>query len=160
MLVSGPRQWEWKSPYPLDTHHAVRSLRGVFIFLFVCLFWWHLWHVEVPEPGLEPMPVQRPLPLQWQHQICNPLHHKTTPQEVFLSVGFVIIKLRWDQQLRSQLPLKRQLVAHNSKRRRCTIPHRTPQESTRVEQDAEGVRGHYGVGIFNVISIGKARQTG
>jgi len=43
------------------------------------LFVWPCtWHVEVPGPGIEPLPVTKPL--QWQHQILNPLCHKRTPK--------------------------------------------------------------------------------
>ena len=41
------------------------------------LFWPCPRHAEVPRPGIEPQ--QQLEPLQWQHQILNPLHHKGTP---------------------------------------------------------------------------------
>ena len=44
-----------------------------------CFFLVYLWHVEVPEPGIEPVPQQRPEPLQQQCWILNPLHHKGNP---------------------------------------------------------------------------------
>ena len=38
------------------------------------------WHVQVPRPGNEPVPQQRPTPQQWQCQILNPLNHQKLPR--------------------------------------------------------------------------------
>ena len=35
-----------------------KSFPGLVIFFFFFFFWLHLWHVEVPEPGIEPVPQQ------------------------------------------------------------------------------------------------------
>ena len=40
-------------------------------------FWPYPWHMEVPRPGIKPMPQQQPEPLQWQHWILNALLHKS-----------------------------------------------------------------------------------
>ena len=42
------------------------------------IYWPCLSHVEVPMPGIKPVPQQWPKPLQWQNQIFNLLHHKRT----------------------------------------------------------------------------------
>ena len=42
----------------------------IFSFLFVCLFWPHSWHVEIPWPGIEPVPQLQ------QRQILNMLCHR------------------------------------------------------------------------------------
>ena len=36
------------------------------------------WHVEVPRPGIEPVPQQQLELQQWQYLILNLLHHKRT----------------------------------------------------------------------------------
>ena len=51
-----------------------------FLSFFSFLFLLHLWHMEVPVPGTEPMPLQWPKLLQWQHWILNPLCHRRTPE--------------------------------------------------------------------------------
>lgn len=43
----------------------------------VC-FGLHLWHVDVPGPGIKPMPHQWSKPLQWQCWILNPPCHNGT----------------------------------------------------------------------------------
>ena len=45
------------------------------------------------------------------------------------------------------------------KRRGDTTSHRATQEITHMVQEAEGVRGIYGVGVFIVVSIGKPRPS-
>ena len=48
--------------------------------LMICLFFFFfLQHVEVPRPGIEPVPKQQPEPLQWQYHILNLLSHTGTP---------------------------------------------------------------------------------
>ena len=37
-------------------------LVGFFVCLFVFCFFWHLWHVEVSEPGIEPVPQLQAVP--------------------------------------------------------------------------------------------------
>ena len=44
------------------------------------------WHVDVPRPGIEPMPQQWPEPQQWQRWILNPLCHQGTPKLSFNKV--------------------------------------------------------------------------
>ena len=59
-------------------HWAVTGPPYLFIYLFISS-WLHPRHVEVPRPGIEPAPQQRPEPLRWQCWIVNPLCHKGTP---------------------------------------------------------------------------------
>ena len=47
------------------------------------------WHVEIPEPGIEPEPQQWPEPLQWQGWILNLLWHMGTPTKILISVIFM-----------------------------------------------------------------------
>ena len=49
----------------------------------------HLWHVEVPGPGMEPTPQKQPEPLQQQSQILNPLYHQGIPRQVLLFMNFI-----------------------------------------------------------------------
>ena len=53
----------------------------------IFFFWPSLWHVEIPKPGIKPLPWQPSKPLQRQHQILNLLHHKRTPN--FLIQSFI-----------------------------------------------------------------------
>ena len=56
-----------------------------FIAVFVLWFSWpYLQHVEVPGPGIEPVPHQLPKLLQWQPQTLNPLCQKGAPPTLFL----------------------------------------------------------------------------
>ena len=46
----------------------------------LCNFFWPLpQYVEVPGPGIEPVPQQPHKPLWWQRQVLNSLCHKGTP---------------------------------------------------------------------------------
>ena len=45
-------------------------------------FWPRPWHTEVPGPGIEPAPWQRPKPLQWQRWILNLLSHMGTLRNI------------------------------------------------------------------------------
>ena len=54
------------------------ELLSLFFYIFI-YFWPCLCHVEVPGPGTETTPQQRPQPLQRQCQILNLLYHKKTP---------------------------------------------------------------------------------
>ena len=47
---------------------------------FLVLFWPHLWHVEIPGPGIEPVPQQWPKPLQW---LLNQWASRELPVNVF-----------------------------------------------------------------------------
>ena len=47
--------------------------------MYVCI----LKHVEVPGPGIKPMPQLYPEPQQWQCQSLNPLCHQGTPHCCF-----------------------------------------------------------------------------
>ena len=49
------------------------------ISLFI-FFWLHPRQAEVLRPGIKPEPQGQPEPLQWQHQILNPLCHQGTPR--------------------------------------------------------------------------------
>ena len=50
-----------------------------FSFFAVFFFLLTLWHLEVPGPGIKPVPQQEPGPQQWQCQILNILSHQRTP---------------------------------------------------------------------------------
>ena len=65
----GDFQWKVKKAVLTWIPVLLSQCNFVFVCLFVCLFWLHLWQVEVPNPGTEPMP------LQGQHQILNLLCH-------------------------------------------------------------------------------------
>ena len=73
--------WEWNLSCPPNGAEIWRpsafALELVEVLFFFFLFWWCLWHVEVPRPGTEPDPQQQCKPLQWQCQILNPLHNRT-----------------------------------------------------------------------------------
>ena len=62
-------------------HHShqpqVRSQTFKLVCLFVCP---QSHHMEVPRPGIQPVPQQWPKPKQWQHQVLNPLSHQGTPK--------------------------------------------------------------------------------
>ena len=47
-----------------------------------------LWYMEVPRPGTELMPQQRPKLLQWQCRILNLLHPKRTPGIYSYNFGY------------------------------------------------------------------------
>ena len=54
--------------------------------LFLCVCGPHPTHTEVSKLGIKPRPQQWPEPLQWQHWILRPLHHKGTPSsQLFLN---------------------------------------------------------------------------
>ena len=66
----------FKQLRPCFLHH----LFFLFFFFSFLPSFWPLWqHVEVPRPGVKPVPQQWLGLLQWQRQILNPLHHKGTP---------------------------------------------------------------------------------
>ena len=46
---------------------------------FFFFFWLCFQPVEIPGPGIEPVPWQLPEPLQWQHWILNQLRHTGMP---------------------------------------------------------------------------------
>ena len=46
--------------------------------------------MEVPGPGIEPVPQRQPKPLQWQPQILNPLHHKGPSWDPLLFNGSLL----------------------------------------------------------------------
>lgn len=58
------------------------------------------------------------------------------------------------QQIRRPLP---QFVPHSSHEEGKTSLHRATQGSTRVGQEAEGVKGKTGAGTLMVVSMGKVR---
>ena len=80
-----------------------QSMRYIYIFFFLATP--NL--VEVPE-GPKELPQQGPKPLQWQHQILNPLHHKGTPRFFNMFVNKIInmpnfitftTKFQWDNNI-------------------------------------------------------------
>ena len=56
------------------------SMVSARLYLSIYLFRPHLWHVEIPRPGIEPVPQQWPKLLQWQCWILNPLQHQRNPK--------------------------------------------------------------------------------
>ena len=78
-----PQQWQWQILNSLSHQGTLRYRFSVLfwgvLFLFLFLFWPHVQHVEIPRPGVKPMPQHRPKLLQIQCQILNLLHHKRTP---------------------------------------------------------------------------------
>ena len=54
------------------------------IFIFYFYFSLQLQHVEVPRPGIEPVPWLQPVPELQQHWILNGLCHKGTSWELLL----------------------------------------------------------------------------
>ena len=71
---------------PLEYHH-INWLAQNLNFNYYLFFWPHLWHVELPGPGIKPTPKQQSKPQQWHHQILNLLNHQGTPRI------FIILKL-------------------------------------------------------------------
>ena len=57
------------------------------------------WHAEVPGSGVKLAPQQRPEPIQWQHWIINPLHHKDTPLNIFTGYLIGILNLDFQKQI-------------------------------------------------------------
>ena len=79
----------------------------------------HLWHVEVLGPRIEPLPQQRPEPLEWQHWILNPLHHKGTLWHFFLKGHTCGI---WKVELELQLPAYATATAMQDPSHVCHLP--------------------------------------
>ena len=78
--------------------------------LFVCfVFWPGGQHVEVPGPGIQPLPQQWPELLRRQRQILNLLHHKRTLKRCLFDV--IILSQR---QLRSSKCRKSSLPTSSS----------------------------------------------
>ena len=77
------RLWIWISiPSPAtDSYFERQSHQQKGDMQFLAIFFLpHPQHVEVPRPGIESVPQQGPEPLQWQHQILNPLEpHGNAP---------------------------------------------------------------------------------
>ena len=62
----------------------MNSSRVFFCFLFFLnSFCLHPWHMEVPRPGIKPMPQQRPELQQWQCLVLNLLSHLGISQAEF-----------------------------------------------------------------------------
>ena len=66
-ILHSHQQWDGRFPFSTPSPEFV-----------ICwhFFWPCPWHVEVPEPGNEPMTQQWPEPLQWQSWIFSLLCHK------------------------------------------------------------------------------------
>ena len=81
------------SPHTVHVCHAFVFL--FFFFLFCsfsfCIIFSHVHgtqHVEVPRPGIEPVPQWWSKQLQWQCWLCNPLCHKKTSIILHLKTFF------------------------------------------------------------------------
>ena len=69
-------QHEWKKKERLNRHHVPRCLCSFrwnshvlkLTILILYFFWLCPWHVEIPRPGTEPAPQQRPELLRWHCQ--------------------------------------------------------------------------------------------
>ena len=64
--------------FPPSDEYPWKGVKGTFLqgHSLLLLFWSHLWHVEVPWPGIKPSPQQqRPELPQRQHRILNLLCH-------------------------------------------------------------------------------------
>ena len=62
---------------------GARQICFVSVFQIFKIFWPHPWHVEVPQPGIEPTPQLQPAPQLWQCKILNLLCSKGTSYFVF-----------------------------------------------------------------------------
>ena len=67
------------SGWTLGGHQNTESWCRLPIFFFFS-FWLCPWHVDIPRPGMEAMPQQRPKPLERLYQILNQLCHRRTPR--------------------------------------------------------------------------------
>ena len=56
-------------------------------FMLKLFFWSCLQHIEIPGPGIKPVPQYQPKLLQWQHWILNTLCHVGTSAWIFFTVG-------------------------------------------------------------------------
>ena len=103
-------------PWLVTPHHTASSLCfpchiSFIFFLFLLLFWPHPWHVEVLRLGTEHLLQQQPKPLQWQHQILNPLCHRRIPTSLFLtflppSFSYKTLMMNWaHQRIQNSLPI-------------------------------------------------------
>ena len=83
-LIKQPCLCRWK----VRTWGIARFLFVFWLLPFLSYFFWpHLWHTEVPGPGIKRMPQWWPWPLQGQHWILNLLRLKGTPDFYILIDG-------------------------------------------------------------------------
>ena len=97
-------------------HSQCKSYRHNLLFFF---FWLCPWHMEVPGPGIKPMPQQQPKLLQWQHWILNLLHHKQTLDMIhfFSFLAFLLVSglhLQHMEVPRLGVKLELQLLAYTT----------------------------------------------
>ena len=84
---SWAKDWIWATAATYICHSCDNAKSLIYyvtvettlVIFFFFPFWPPLWHVEVPRPGIKPMPSQWPKLQQWQCQILNPLGHQGTP---------------------------------------------------------------------------------
>lgn len=69
-------------------------------------------------------------------------------------MGFTIIQVRWGQQLRRGPPLKKTVKLSDPKGRGCD-PQGGPRGSTRITQEAAGVRQKHGQGLASLNNFGR-----
>lgn len=62
-------------------------------FLFAFVFG-YTQYMEVPRPGMEPTPQQRPQPLEWKCWVLSPLSHKRTSNKFFEWINECIRRLK------------------------------------------------------------------
>ena len=102
LLWLGFDPWSWNfaccgcgSPLQKKSRRSgFHTFPDLFHFFLSFFFWLHLQHVDVPGPGIEPVPQQWPKSLQWQCWIPHPVCHKGTPTSVSLSVILFIVTHR------------------------------------------------------------------
>ena len=81
-------------PFPFWNHKFVFYVRESLSVSYFFFFLPRPWHVEVPGPGIKPLPQQWPKPLQRQCQILDPLSSQDTPSFCFVLFCWSIVDLQ------------------------------------------------------------------
>ena len=88
--LAGVPEWLCYCPGPRfhgDYMQRIESMVSKILLDISSIFLWsHLWHVEVPEPGTEPAPQQRPKPLSHNSDNTKSLTHWATRELLDLKV--------------------------------------------------------------------------